>query len=68
MNTREADRSKFDVGANYSEIFGVITEYGIAKICSMLGIGPRILPWGWFDLVCYQDCIEFGMELCTDIT
>jgi hypothetical protein len=42
----------------------VILEYAIGKVCSMLGVGPRIKIDVGFDLVCYRDCIEFYMERC----
>lgn len=47
--------------------FGIrfaIREYCIYKICSMLKIGPQIIFTDVYDLVCYNDCIEFQMELC----
>ena len=33
----------------------------------MLEIGPKVIFADTYDLVCYNDCIEFQMELCEDI-
>lgn len=42
----------------------VLQEFAIAKICSVFGVGPRVLsPYG-FDVICYRNCIEFCMERC----
>lgn len=54
----------WSVHARFSEVRQVIVEYAIAKVCSMLGIAPRIKTDIGFDLVCYRDCIEFYMERC----
>jgi len=42
----------------------VINEYCLLKIASAVTAGPRhITPFG-FDLVIYDNCIEFAMEYC----
>ena len=33
----------------------------------MLGVGPEVLFHDSYDLVCYNNCIEFVMELCEPI-
>jgi serine/threonine protein kinase len=37
------------------------------KVCSLLGIGPRVVSSS-YDLICFNNCIEFRMELCEPIT
>ena len=43
-------------------------EYALAKVCSALRVGIRV---GFvdhsFDLLCYEDCIEFAMEKCQSL-
>ena len=39
------------------EIRKAVKEYCIYKICSMLGIGPKVIFSNVYDLVCYNDCI-----------
>jgi serine/threonine protein kinase len=39
----------------------------VYKICSMMGIGPRVALEHGYDLVCYNDCVEFQMELCEEV-
>jgi hypothetical protein len=46
------------------EIRKAIKEYCIYKICSLLQIGPQVIFTDVYDLVCYNDGIEFQMELC----
>lgn len=46
----------------------MIVECAIAKVCSMLGVGPKMKLDIGFDLVCYRDCIEFYMEKCEAVT
>lgn len=61
----QEDGLEWVMKGRYSQIEDVILEYSIAKICSILRVGVRA---GWpnhhFDLVCYDDCIEFAMERC----
>ena len=33
----------------------------------MMGIGPKVIFNNVYDLVCYNDCIEFQMELCKTV-
>lgn len=49
------------------EIRRAVREYCIYKISSMLGVGPKVIFSNVYDLVCYNDCIEFYMELCKTI-
>lgn len=44
-----------------SEIRDAIREYCMYKICSMLEIGPKVIFSDVYDLVCYNDCVEFQM-------
>lgn len=53
--------------ARFSEVELVVVECAIAKVCSMLGVGPKIKLDVGFDLVCYRDCIEFFMERCEPV-
>ena len=46
------------------QIRRVIRQYCIYKICSMLEIGPKVIFNDVYDLVCFNNCIEFQMELC----
>lgn len=42
-----------------------IKEYSILKISSILGVGPKMNNIFGFDMVVYDECIEFCMEECT---
>ena len=54
---------------NYTEVESVIVEYCIAKVCSILGVGVSVgSPDHQFDLLCYEDCIEFAMEKRTPLS
>lgn len=53
--------------AYFSQISEIIIEYAIAKVCSMLRVGPLIKLDLGFDLVCYRNCIEFFMEKCVPL-
>jgi len=47
----------------------IVKEYGFAKICSALGIGVKVgSPDHPFDLVCYENFVEFFMERCQPIS
>ena len=46
---------------NHDEIRKAIKEYCIYKICSLLKIGPQVIFTDVYDLVCYNDGIEFQM-------
>ena len=54
----------WSITANFSEIKSFIVEYVIGKICSALGVGPRVRPEPTFDLICYEDAIQFYVEKC----
>lgn len=45
----------------------VLTEYCLLKIASALEAGPNMTDIYGFDIMVFEDCIEFGMELCEDI-
>lgn len=46
----------------------MVIEYSLAKVCSILGVGiPVGSPDHKFDLVCYEDCVEFFMEKGTPL-
>jgi len=51
----------WSIKANFREIKDFIIEYGFSKICSVLGVGPMVRPELTFDLVCYEDAIQFYM-------
>lgn len=61
---KTAEKDGWAIQANFSDLETVLQEFAIAKVCSMFGIGPKILnPYG-FDVVCYRNCAEFCMERC----
>ena len=39
-------------------------EFFFFKIASVLKVGPKIENIFGFDLICYDDSIEFAMEFC----
>ena len=39
-------------------------EYAFLKIAAVLEVGPQIMPIFGFDLLVFEDCIEFSMEKC----
>lgn len=41
-----------------------IKEWLLLKIASIAEIGPQMEPLFGFDLLMYEDCVEFGMESC----
>jgi hypothetical protein len=45
----------------------IIQEYAFYKVCSLLGVGPQAALGNAFDLVCYDDCVEFLIEKCDPI-
>jgi hypothetical protein len=44
-----------------------LKEYCFYKLFSLLGVGPRVVSSG-YDLVCFNNCVEFRMELCEPIS
>lgn len=49
------------------QILDAIKEASIYKLCSFLRIGPRVETKIPFDLVCYQDRVQFHLELCEPV-
>ena len=47
-----------------SSLDGILKEYFFNKIAAALGFGPKTENIFGYDLVCYNDRIEFAMELC----
>lgn len=45
-------------------IMSSIKEYCILKICYELECGPKVHNYFGFDLLIYQDSIQFAMEQC----
>lgn len=39
----------------------VVKEYSFLKIAAALEVGPQITPIFGFDLLVFEDCIEFSM-------
>ena len=42
----------------------IIEEYFFYKIASVLEVGPEMKNHFGYDLICFDDRIEFAMELC----
>jgi serine/threonine protein kinase len=42
----------------------VVKEIAISKLCSVLGVGPEIETSIPFDVVVYDDAIQFHLEKC----
>jgi hypothetical protein len=47
-----------------TEIEDVAREVAISKLCSVFGIGPAIETSIPFDLIVYEDAIQFHLEKC----
>lgn len=60
----EEDNLKRCIQSTTSDLRDVLVEYGFFRICSALGIGPYVSHGENFDLICYNDCVEFLMERC----
>ena len=66
--TQEEDEIKWEINGTGSEVKEVVMECAFAKLCAALGVGvPVGSPDHPFDLVCYEDCIEFFMEKCIPV-
>ena len=66
--TQKEDGMRWEISGSPTEVSEVIVECAFAKLCAALGIGvPVGSPDHPFDLVCYEDCIEFFMEKCTPL-
>lgn len=49
----------------YDEVCEMVIEFAFNKICSILKIGPKVgSPSHGFDMVCFNDCIDYYMEKC----
>ena len=58
----------FEPYQEISDVFAVaLKEYCLMKIASGLGVGPRTMQHGGFDLILTKKCVEFGMEKCMEI-
>jgi hypothetical protein len=54
-------------GKTFMKVFqDVLAEYLMFLVSSELEIAPKMTKTMGFDLIIYQDCIEFSMELCQD--
>lgn len=66
---KSEEGESWKVTGSYLEIEGIIIEYSLAKVCSILGVGnPVGSPDHQFDLLCYTDCIEFFMGKGTPLS
>jgi hypothetical protein len=45
----------------------VLTEYTIARLASNLKSGPSIRNYFGFDILIFDNCIQFAMEQCTNM-
>jgi hypothetical protein len=61
------DKLDWVVTVTYTEVKLAVIECGFAKVCSLLGIGPKIKLEMGFDLVCNRTSIEFYMERCEQV-
>ena len=60
---------KFCKGEKISDsIYRQVEDYCFSKILSCLGVGPKVETFMGFDLVIYEDSIEFLMEKCSRST
>jgi hypothetical protein len=46
----------------------VIIEVAIGKLCSALGIGPVFETSIPFDIISYEDAVQFHIEICEAAT
>jgi serine/threonine protein kinase len=56
---RKKEGIEFDSSLNL-----ILKEYFALKIASTLGYGPKLFKIFGFDLVCFENAIEFSMEFC----
>jgi len=52
---------------NPQELEEVICEVAISKLCAMFGIGPDVETSIPFDLIVYEDAMQFHLEECENI-
>lgn len=65
----EEDGPRWEINSNPREVKELVKECALAKLCAALGVGvPVGSPDHPFDLVCYEDSIEFFMEYCQPIS
>lgn len=38
-----------------------ILEYAFCRVCSVLGVGPKMKLRPGFDILCFEDSVEFAM-------
>ena len=56
---KEKDRAELNSSLNK-----MLEEFIYYRIASVLGVGPRITNIFGYDIVCYNNALEFGMEYC----
>ena len=44
-----------------------LKEYSFLRIAGAIGVSPQISRNNGFDMVFYNDCVEFAMERCVDL-
>ena len=51
----------------HEKFYDAMKECCITRICGVFGIGPRpVKPMG-FDLIIYENCIDFCVEKCEEL-
>lgn len=61
------DMINWSIQANANEINEIVQECAFNKICAALKIGAQPPAVNSFDLVCYEDAIQFSMEKCSPL-
>jgi serine/threonine protein kinase len=56
--------TNWQLKANYGELQNILIEYGFCRICSALGVGPKVRTFQNFDVVCYDNAAQFLLEKC----
>ena len=67
---RKIDKEGYDYQQQKEEQLQLkrcLKQFCFYKLFSMLGIGPEIVNSG-YDIICFNNCIQFKMELCQPIT
>lgn len=60
------DLIDWKIKGTQEEVKDMVFEFAINKICSILRIGPRVgRASPFFDLVCFNDGVEYYMEKCS---
>jgi hypothetical protein len=57
----------WEIQANHNDIISVVKECAFNKVCAALGIGPQLPTATGFDLICYDNAIQFSMEKCEPV-